>query len=185
MLAFVSAAAPTGPGEEKDSVPIAIPKGMIDEQFKLIDMRFCFSNLRRHLLKGNKQGLRARPRIDDKDPIVFWMINSYRPVVGSVISSDRTKPSHAGIVDSRERASGLFYSAIAYWIVAKPKFFNPLSLFDIIEDCEYFSGFGITVIEEKLCDWKVWIPVKHSALLRIPAQRLVHDFDLIIVFCVD
>ena len=140
-------------------------------------MRLCFSDLRRHLLEGNQQGLLACPGIDEKDPIVLWVVNSYRPVVGILISGYGTESSHTSIVDSRESASGLFYPAIGDWMVAGPEFFNAISFFDIVKDGEYFSRIGIAVVEEKLCVWKVWVPVKHGSLLRVPALCLVYDLD--------
>ena len=56
---------------------------------------------------------------------------------------------------------------------------------DVVERAEDFLRGRITIVEKELRFRGLRIPIKHGALLRIPAARMIHELDGVVVGGVD
>ena len=177
--------APASAGEKEELGAFAIPKGVVDEKRQMVDVGLGLVDLRRHLLERNEQSVFAGSGIDDENTIVAWVQVADRPVEGVFVSGYRPPAGHASVVDGRERASVLSDAAIAHRIGVEVVFVDALSLPDVVQDGENFSGSGVPVIEEELGIGLFWVPVEHGTLLGVPALSLLDDFNRVVVLRID
>ena len=113
------------------------------------------------------------------------MGDTIRPVPRAFIAGHRPEPGHAGVVQPEEPAPVLGHTTIADRRVVKPVLTNAPGLLDVVQHTKNLAGFAVAVVEEKLGLRLGWVPVKHRALLRVPAAGLLDDFHAVIVFGVD
>ena len=137
------------------------------------------------LLIGDQKFFITCPDVHPEDPVIGWSDFSLGPVQGIRVTGYQPQARQSPVIEAHEEGAISTDTPVANGRVLVAIFTEAFFVLQIIKYGKDPAGSGVAVIEEELRFGPPGVPVKHGALLGVPAVGFVDLNDPVVLPCIN